>query len=107
MEFLWNDSWLSMAQMYDKWGHAAGSSLILCMLWIGLRAYHALRNLPRAITRDWPFRLLGRLWLMVVMGGIGFEIAQRIISPIDIMANIIGATIALLALRSAARTRRC
>ena len=80
-----NDGWLKKCLEYDKWSHAGGSCLIVCLLWAVLK----LANSGLA------------LWIVCATGivlGIALEIYQGFhghgFSWRDLVANVAGVLIA-------------
>lgn len=104
MEWLWDDSLLSMAQMHDKWAHAGGCALWMCTLWLiiqGCRAlcrcsYWQLPPRTRKLTMKHDLR-----WCIGIVFAVGvlLEVWQQVISPLDVLANGIGIAVAAWAIR--------
>lgn len=102
------------AQGFDKWAHAAGSALILCLLYRIVRAvlernYHTYGHSHKGKT--FHFLSLGAAFGLVMLGGLGLEIYQGFANPwgfsfMDMVANILGALVAFGALNHANKRGR-
>jgi len=109
MEWIIWESFLTQATMYDKWGHCGGSCCGAAMIFIIHRLVFWLRFHFR-IPTDSLSRVFKSADLRAAMNraawrstgiafalGIGLEFYQRVFSIPDVIANLIGLSIFMLA----------
>jgi len=104
---------MTKAETFDKWAHAGGAALILCLLYRIIRAllerhYNTFGHVRQGKT--YHALALTAAFAWVLIGGLGLEVYQGFADPwgfsfMDMVANIVGALVALGALNHAHRRR--
>ena len=109
MEWIIWESFLTQATMYDKWGHCGGSCCGAAMIFLIHRLIFSIKYYFRVPTdsiqrvfKNSDFRIVmnraaWRSALICFALGIGLEFYQRVFSIPDVIANLIGLTIFMLA----------
>jgi len=93
MQFV-NDGWLRKAQEYDKFCHAGGSCLMVCLLWAAIKR-----------VEIWNLSSQSRLFIvgvLILSGGVALEIVQAYrgigFSWRDVVADLAGVLVAYRAI---------